>query len=226
MYLIIIRNWFEQIGFLSLCILPLLIIWFIFWIIIMVKKINKKHFVRVLHRWIGILLILLFVFPIAGNIISQLCSAEQRRFVSYEYFVSAEPIHECDFPEEEPVGVQDIKYYCYHTSLQVGYVASLSLRFEDFDAAETYCKERMDYFQSEYSELKYVYYDINRTGVDSTNINEEDLVYYLEKNSELTLDDYVIVLFFEDEYECDYRWILFCEENNEIIEIVSNYSSW
>lgn len=229
MYIFYVRDFFQELLEKNIYILPLFIPWIILGIILLIKRTPKKSFVGKFHKVVGVILVVAFLFPIVGYMVSTFSVTSQRNFKSYEHFVSTKPGEDYDFLQTFPDGAKNAKYYCYQSFLDSGTVVCLLLEFKDDVHAKEYCSERMALCEEKYSNKEEnsnnIFY-INNSGLDIKNANEEDLIYYLSKISDSSIDHYNILLYYEQTYESDSRWILLCEETNEVIEIIADYTSW
>lgn len=225
MYLLRIRDIFENLFLIPIFIIPLFLIWFIFWLILR-KKAEKESFYRKFHKGTGIFLIVAMLVPIVGYCVSQFSFGKQTNFPSYEYFVSTKPGMACDFADELPEAVFDVKYYCYHESLNIGKVVGVSMLFENTAAAESFYEKRMDVSDEEYSDREHIIYATDMNGLAYDEAGDENLRRYLEELSELPLEEYKVLLYYEYNKQEDQRWLLLSDDNREVIEIVKDYVTW
>lgn len=223
MYIYILRDFFEDLTRVSIFILPLIIFWFIVFLVIKICKVNKKSFEYKFHKWTGIMVIFAFLFPWVAFYITQFSFGVQRNFESYDYFVSTKPASFYEFSEQIPDSVKNVEYYCYQTPIQIGNVVCVSLEFNNADAIEQFFSERVGILNNRYCDMTGSRYVVDNNGINSMDANEEELKKCLGEISEMPLSDCKILLYYEQSNANDYRWIVLSEESNTLIEIVSNY---
>lgn len=226
MILLSVREFFNELQFCSLLILPLFLPWFVIYAILKVKKCDKRILCYRFHRNTGIILLIAVLIPVIGSIISNFCPGEQKSFRSYEYFISTEPARTCEFAYELPENNICIKYYCYHEPLQIGKIVGVNYIFEEDDSARDFVKERVQIWNEEYAEREYIIYYSNEDGLLTDDVNEEKVRKYLKELSDFALEEYKVLLYFEDNDGRNQRWILYDENRREVIEIVSDYANW
>lgn len=224
MYLIILRDFFEELQMASIRIFPLVLVWLVLKIILKVAKTDKKSFYSKFHRWTGIFLAIAILFPWVGYFGTQFSFGEQRYFKSYEYFVSTEPAKWRDFADELPEEVSDVRYYCYQTPIQFGNTVGVNMKFEDSDVAEEFCMERMKFWDAEYGEVERIIYNSDVNGLVYSDVDEEKLRRYLAEVSESPLEEYKVLVYYEGDSGMDYRWVLYGEKTGEVVEIVGEYT--
>lgn len=226
MILLSVREFFNELLFCSLLILPLFILWFIVYVILKVKKYDKSTFCYRCHKNTEIILLIALLTPVIGSLISNFCPGEQKTFQSYDYFIGTEPALTCDFADELPEDNIHIRYYCHHEPLQIGKVVGVNYIFEQENAPQDFMEERVLIWDKTYSEREYIIYRFDEDGLPLTQVDEEKLRKYLAKLSDFSLEEYKVLLYFEDNYGRDQRWILYNEDQREVIEIVSDYANW
>ncbi|MBQ8245958.1 MAG: hypothetical protein IJZ42_02410 [Lachnospiraceae bacterium] len=226
MYIFQLRELFENLKIVSIHILPAFALWILFFIILKVKKADKKSFANKFHRITLVIMLVAIAFPFIGSLITEFGAWEQRQFKSYEHFVGGEPANRCDFGATMPEGSINAEYYSYVTPIDIGFIVCLDLQFEDNNYLKEYYHERLDYWDIKNEDSEHVTYLSDASGINGVDINEEKLTEALCKMGDESLDKYKILLYYEDKYDGDYRWILLCEESNSLVEIVINYTDW
>ncbi|MBO5325850.1 MAG: hypothetical protein J6A80_06435 [Lachnospiraceae bacterium] len=226
MILLKIRELFNEMQLCSLFIMPLFIPWIIINVILKIKKYNKNMFCYRFHKKTGLILLIAFFVPIVGCISANFCFGEQKTFRSYQYFIGTEPARNCLFAEVPPEGNINIKYYCYYAPMQIGKTVGVNYKFEQENLAQVFLAERLYVWDKEYSEREYITYLFDEEGLSLDEIDEERLRKYLAELSSFSLEECEVLLYFEDVHSREQRWILYNRNQQEVIEIVSDYASW
>lgn len=226
MILLNVREFFNGMQLCSFFILPLFIMWFIVYAILKIKKCNKSMFFYRVHRNTGIFMMVAFLIPMLGCVISNFCPGEQKTFRTYEHFVGTEPARSCSLAAVLPEDDMEIRYYCYYEPLQIGKKVGVNYRFEKIEGAQDFANERLLIWENEYSKNEHIIYLCDEDGLSLAEVCEERLRENLAELSEYPLEEYKVLLYYENNYGPDRRWILYNEKQQEVIEIVVDYAGW